>query len=106
MTQNYDTSIEYDVSITNLKIMTAFLAAILIFWLSYLDLKDCIRSFRLLTPIAQQMTQNYDTRIEYDVSITNLKIMTAFLTAILIFWLSYLDLKDCIRSFRLLTPVA
>ena len=29
MTQNYDTSIEY-VSITNLKIVTAFLAAILI----------------------------------------------------------------------------
>ena len=34
------------------KIVTAFLAAILMFWLSYLDLKDCIRSFRLLTPIA------------------------------------------------------
>ena len=30
MTQNYDTSIEYDVSISNLKIVTALLAAILI----------------------------------------------------------------------------
>ena len=39
MTENYDTSIEYDVSITNLKIVTAFLAAILISETLYWGLK-------------------------------------------------------------------
>ena len=39
MTENYDTSIEYDVSITNLKIVTAFLAAILISDTFYWGLK-------------------------------------------------------------------
>ena len=55
------------------------------FW----GLKNVSKLFRLLTPIAQQKTQTYDTSIKCDVSIANLKIWTAFLAAIMISWTFY-----------------
>ena len=75
------------------KIVTAFLAAILIFWLFYLGSKEC--SSLISLPV---------TSIEYDVSITNLKIVTAFLAAILISEALYLGLKTLAISKHLLTP--
>ena len=46
-------------------------------------------SFRLLLPIAYQKTQNYDTSTECDVKRANLKIVAAFLAAILKSWTFY-----------------
>ena len=66
------------------KIVTAFLAAILISWLFCLGSKDCSSLISLTDTSCLANNINYDTIIEYDVSITNLKIVTAFLAAILI----------------------
>ena len=97
MTQNYDTSTEYDVSITNLKIVTAFLAAILISETFYWGLK--IQQSQSIYWHQNTYLKIHNQDIKYchiimiqrrmQCIITNYKIVLAILAAILSFWTSY-----------------